>query len=53
MFKEGFRTTYNPTENAMLPPAASNPWPLGLSSEGGISPVFLEGTSKAINTVVE
>jgi hypothetical protein len=53
MFKEGFRTTYNPTENAMLPPAASNPWPLGLSSEGGIPPVFLEGTSKAVNTVVE
>jgi hypothetical protein len=53
MFKEGFRTTYNPTENAMLPPATSNLWPLGLSLEGGISLVFLEGTSKAINIIVE
>jgi hypothetical protein len=53
IFKEGFRTTYNSTENAILPPATSNPWPLGLSLKGGISLVFLEGTSKAINIVVE
>jgi hypothetical protein len=57
MFKEGFRTTYNPTENATLPPAASNPWLPGLSPEGGISrgtpprpPVYFRRvTSRAVD----
>ena len=48
-----FRTAWNLTEKATLPPTASNPWLMVLSLEGGISRGTPPRFPRAINTVIE